>query len=74
MKKRKTLRNVLALLILLLVFGGAYLLLSGKSGGMFGRGRQPIILELDLDQRVTEDSSDIRWPISDSATGRQCRR
>ncbi len=67
MKKRKTLRNVLALLILLLVFGGAYLLLSGKSGGMFGRGRQPIILELDLDQRVTEDSSDN--PLADFGFG-----
>ncbi len=53
MKKRKTLRNVLALLILLLVFGGAYLLLSGEvRRGCVGRGRQPIITESEIGQRV----------------------
>ena len=56
MKKRKTLRNIIAVVILLAVFGGAYLLLSG---GIFGGdGDDPIIVELDLDKPIVEDSSD----------------
>lgn len=51
----KTLRNIIAILILLLVFGGGYLFLSGGLGRLT-EGNQSIILELDLEKRVVEDS------------------
>jgi len=53
----KTLRNIVAVLILLLIFGGGYLLVSGKWHALV-EGNQPIILEVDLDKRVVEDASD----------------
>ncbi len=54
MKKRKTLRNVIAVLLLLVVFGGAFLLFVGR--GLADRSGKAIILELDLEKAVVEDS------------------